>query len=145
MSWAGATLLPRRGSPSLVGVLVLVRDVRLRFAPLDVLVLLDIELERVGVDRTGGRVGDDVGLAIEAFEVASKFADDDLHFAYHRRLPPFLGTPAPGFPSDLFRSPPSPRPTRGVTRSGVCTPADSAHHVRRPQRRPRPHPSLYVH
>ena len=45
--------MPRRvGVPSLVNVRVRVRDLRLRAAPLEVLVLLDVEFERV---RAAGR------------------------------------------------------------------------------------------
>ena len=71
--------MPRRAWPSLVSVLVRVRDLRLSWAPLEALLLLDVELERVRAGRTAGRTGDDVGWAIEAFEVASNFANDDLH------------------------------------------------------------------
>ena len=73
--------MPRRPCPSLVNVLVRVRDLRLRFTPLDALLLLDIELERVRAGKTEDRTGDDIGWAIEAFKVASNFANDDLHLA----------------------------------------------------------------
>lgn len=96
-SAGGPRLLPRRVVPSLVNVRVRVRDRRLRFTPLDVLVLLDVELERV---RAAGRAedgtGDDIGWAIEAFEVASNLAhdgDSTLKGARARALtPPALGS-----------------------------------------------------
>lgn len=88
-SVGGPTLLPRRGAPSLVNVLVRVRDRRLRFTPLDALLLLEIELERVsaaGVAEDGS--GDDIGWAIEAFKVASNFVHDGDS---RRRRPPVQG------------------------------------------------------
>ena len=58
-----------------------VRDLRLRLAPLEEEVLEDIESERARAGaragRTAGTAGDDIGWAIEAFEVASKPANGD--------------------------------------------------------------------